>query len=117
VGLIPALDTVSGAIPVGRYPATLADIHAAFVAGKEPAREKIWDDWQQATALLRQHVSVLAAWVGGSFFTSRNAPNDIDGVYWVEYLDLISARLRPVSTRVIEVFSKQHDCETLSDYR
>jgi hypothetical protein len=62
-------------------------------------------------------VSVLAAWVGGSFFTSRNAPNDIDGVYWVEYLDLISARLRPVSTRVIEVFSKQHDCETLSDYR
>lgn len=107
--MIPALDAATGAIPVGRYSATLADIHAAFVAGKTPAREKIWHDWQTATALLRQHVPVLATWVGGSFFTSKDVPDDIDCVYWVEYFDLITARLNPLSTRMVEVFSQKHE--------
>jgi hypothetical protein len=103
--LIPALDATTGALPVGRYPVSLAEIHDEFVAGKAPAREKVFNDWQKATALLRQHVPLLAAWVGGSFVTSKAEPDDIDCVYWVDYMELSSARLRPASARMVEVFA------------
>jgi hypothetical protein len=111
--LIPALEAATGALPVGRYPASLAEIHGQFVVGRAPERQKVWNDWQTATALLRKHVPILAAWVGGSFFTSKDAPDDIDCVYWVEYFDLVAARLNPASTAVVEVFSQQHELRKL----
>lgn len=111
--LIPALETTTGALPVGRYPASLAEIHAQFVAGNTPAREKVWNDWQKATALLQHHVPVLAAWLSGSFFTSKDEPDDIDCVYWVGYLDLKAAQLNPASAHVVEVFSKKDELRKL----
>lgn len=83
------------------------EIHADFVAGKSPRREKVWNDWQAATALLRQHVPVSAAWVGGSFLTSKAEPDDIDCVYWVDSVALQNAHLNPASAQVIQVFAGQ----------
>ncbi|BBZ67796.1 hypothetical protein MINS_32250 [Mycolicibacterium insubricum] len=115
--MIPALDASTGALPVGRYPAQLAEIQAEFVDGKGSAREQVWNDWQKATALLQQHVAILATWVSGSFFTSKDAPDDIDCVYWVDYMALKIAQLNPASAHMVEVFSKKDQLRGLVGLR
>nr|WP_218062937.1 hypothetical protein [Arthrobacter sp. SDTb3-6] len=47
-------------------------------------RAKLWDDFLTATALLRSHVPVCAVWMGGSYFTIKPEPDDIDCVFLVE---------------------------------
>lgn len=84
-----------------------------FVDGQNPAREKVWNDWQKATGLLQQHVPVLAAWLSGSFLTSKAQPDDIDCVYWIDYMELKTAQLRPQSAQMIEVFSKKGQLRSL----
>lgn len=115
--LIPGLDASTGALPAGRYPATLAEIQAEFVDGKGPVRERVWYDWLKATELLQRHVAVLAAWVGGSFFTSKDEPDDIDCVYWVDYMALKIAQLNPTSAHMVEVFSKKDQIRKLVGLR
>jgi len=111
--LIPLLDSATGALPVGRYQASVDELHSTFVEGKAPVREKVWNDWQQATAFLRRHVPVAAAWLGGSFFTNKDEPDDIDCVYWVDYMDLNAARFNAESARVIEIFAGQRKLRDL----
>jgi len=105
--VIPGFDASTDALPCGRFPATIAEVHGALVEpfGTASSRQEIWSEWIDATAVLRQHVPVAVAWIGGSFTTTKPAPADIDVVYWVEDSQLVEARDSPESARVLQLFS------------
>ncbi len=105
--MIPKLDHATGYLPVGRYPATVSEVEAQFVTGRSPRRSEVWGHWQQATELLRSHVEVLSAWIGGSFLSVTDEPDDIDCVYWVEDLELSKAGLNPDSHAILGAFARQ----------
>nr|WP_245843054.1 hypothetical protein [Mycolicibacterium vulneris] len=94
-------------LPVGRFPATVGEIEARFVDGKSNRRAEVWSDWQKATTILRQHVEICAVWLSGSFFTSKDEPDDIDSVYWAEDVKLNTAALQPASAQVIGMFAQK----------
>src|SRR5690348_12510706 len=84
---VPPLHPVTGLLPLGRHHCTSSDIERAFVAdasfSASTTRRAIWDDWQQAVALLESTVTVHAAWLGGSFTSAVIDPADIDVTFIV----------------------------------
>lgn len=107
--MIPALVAKTDGLPVGRFPCEVDEVRAAFVDAYPTSsrRPKVWDDWLQATALLQLHVPVKVAWLGGSFFTGKLEPDDIDSVYWAEDCDIDAAAANPVSAQIITMFQRQ----------
>lgn len=85
--MIPRL-TAHGALPRGRYPATIAEVESAFVVdprwASSTTRKIVWNDWTQVTAQARKVVPVAAAWLGGSFLTDKSDPDDLDVVYIID---------------------------------
>jgi hypothetical protein len=60
------------------------EVHARFVGIYPPAnpRHGLWGDWQTVTQLLQGTVgTVCAAWIGGSFLSDKEEPDDIDSLY------------------------------------
>lgn len=55
-------------------------------AGRE-LRHELWDEFIRATNAIRSVSPVAAAWIGGSFLSSRSNPSDIDVVYWLRAED------------------------------
>lgn len=98
---IPAL--VDGALPLGRWPATEAEIEASFVTGHSAKRVEIWGHWQQTNSALQHAVPVAAAWLGGSFFTDKEQPGDIDCLYVIEWAALAAARLDPRKAQFLQI--------------
>ncbi len=94
---VPAL--VNGALPLGRWPATLPEIEAAFVTGQSAKRAEVWDHWLTLTEGVRDVVTLPAVWLGGSFFTDKGEPGDIDAVYVVEWAAVKAALLSPDQRR------------------
>lgn len=80
---IPGLLAETGALPPGRYNTTLESVQAKFGTSTD-RRVKLWGDLLVATELIREHVSVCAVWLGGSYFTTKPDPDDIDCVFIVE---------------------------------
>lgn len=79
-------------LPHGRWACSSADVEAAFVTGHGPERAEIWADWLTALALLKELVgSVPAAWLSGSFLSSKPVPGDIDSVFIVDTDALLAA--------------------------
>lgn len=79
----------SGDLPPGRWVCSPSDVEAAFVHGQDPIRAQIWADWQTLVGVLRQIVGHLpAAWLSGSFVTSKAVPGDLDTVFIVDVADL-----------------------------
>lgn len=104
--MIPPLVAGTGWLPVGRFPCEIDEVKAAFV-DPFPAstrRPMVWRHWAQATEVLRAHVAVRYAWLGGSFVTDVVEPDDIDAVYWVEDTDISNAAADPASAHVLTVF-------------
>lgn len=93
---VPAL-TTEGLLPLGRWHASLGEVATAFATGDDP-RPQIWTEFIVATAALRQIVHVCAVWLGGSYFTSKPAPDDIDCAY------LVDARSVPATTAEAAAF-------------
>ncbi|MEE6289310.1 hypothetical protein V2J52_16775 [Georgenia sp. MJ173] len=85
--MIPPLTAV-GALPRGRYPATIPEVESAFVAdpmwAASTTRPTVWADWLQVTAQARKVVPVAAAWLGGSFLTDKLNPDDLDVIYLID---------------------------------
>ena len=85
--MIPPL-TAAGALPCGRFPATIVEVESAFVADPKWAtsttRQTVWDDWKQITAQARKVVPVAAVWIAGSFLTDKMDPDDLDVVYIID---------------------------------
>lgn len=106
--MIPPLTPGGVGLPVGRFPCDVAEIEAAFVDAfpGSTRRPLVWEHWLTATELLRSHVGVRYAWLGGSFLTDKPEPDDLDVVYWAEDVDLDAAQANPVSAGVIETFAR-----------
>lgn len=85
--MIPSI-TAAGALPQGRFPATIAEVESTFVADSKWAtsttRQTVWDDWKQITAQVRKVVPVAAVWLSGSFLTDKMDPDDLDVVYIID---------------------------------
>ncbi len=94
---IPSL-TSEGFLPLGRYAATADETHDRYVTPYPAAnpRHKIWGDWLTVTDLLHQAVgSVSAAWLGGSFLSDKDEPDDIDCLYVVPAANLAAVAGKP----------------------
>lgn len=77
-----------GDTPIGRKQLPWADFEALAGPHRHPAwstkHERIWRDFNFATAALRDLVAVPAIWVFGSYLTIKSSPSDIDVVYVVD---------------------------------
>lgn len=80
---VPPL-TSEGVLPHGRWRASLDEVQAAFATGKNDPRPQVWAEFVTASSTLRQIVHVCAVWLGGSYFTSKDAPDDIDCAFFVD---------------------------------
>ena len=80
---LPALE--NGVIPHGRWRVTIEEAQASVEWGNSSYRQAIWSEWETLTAALKQAVgTVPACWMGGSFFTDKEQPGDIDCLYLIE---------------------------------
>ena len=112
---IPSLQ--GGHLPPGRWVCDPTDVVDSFVKGLDPKRFDIWQDWLSASALLKELVGeVPAAWMSGSFFTSRIIPGDIDSIFIVESDVLKDAymRLSPEDWATVVAFARGGIKEGLS---
>lgn len=90
---LPALDV--DYLPHGRWACTIADVKSSFVDGKAPERAAIWTDWLTALGVLKQLVGdVPAAWLSGSFLTSKAVPGDIDSLFIIDAAEYAAAQAR-----------------------
>lgn len=105
--LIPELDPSHGLLPPGRYRATRAEVHQRFVDGRGTHRQRLWQDWESATNLLRRHVHVNAAWLYGQFFSDDPEPGLVSCVYWAEDLELAKAHLNSSSVSILHAFAQR----------
>lgn len=107
--MIPAIQAGSDALDVGRHPATIAEIEARFVTHPDFAgsttRADIWQEWLVATSYLRAQVPVIAAWIGGSFTTTKLNPGDIDCTYLIDHQEAALATSDPARAGVLAQFS------------
>lgn len=101
--LLPELEVQSGALPSGRYRVTREQMQERFTS--TPRRAELWDHWTTATELLQSHVQVCAAWIGGSYLTSKPEPGDIDCVYIIDshHIETATGEAR----QVLEAFARQ----------
>lgn len=85
--MIPELIDSGGirrVLPLGRYLATLDEIEAKFAPSTDQNRREIFHEFEKMLELTRSLFgSVCSVWIGGSFITSKEAPNDIDVVFLV----------------------------------
>ncbi|MBW8485119.1 DUF6932 family protein [Actinomadura parmotrematis] len=76
---------VDGHIPLGRWVCTVEEAEAQYIAGRGEPHEQIWADWKNFTSALRQVLGEIpACWLGGSLFTDKPDPGDIDCVYVID---------------------------------
>ena len=104
--VLPALDPLTGLLPTGRHVCTEAEVESVFVRANafsaSVTRQVIWSNWVDGLALLKSAVAVRAAWVGGSFTTSKVDPDDIDVTFIVDGTDMRSRE--PAEQQIISLF-------------
>jgi hypothetical protein len=105
---IPALVS-SGTLdllPHGRHRVDIADVEGRFVLDPQFAssttRVGIWEEFVDSLELLRSAVRVHAAWLSGSFLTSKTDPEDIDALFFVSARDY--ARADVAERQVVDAF-------------
>jgi hypothetical protein len=85
---IPKL-TSEGDLPRGRFCATMDTVQARFVADEayegSTTRGQVWSDFNDLLELIRRKkVRVPAAFLGGSFVTSKLDPSDVDAALIID---------------------------------
>ncbi|TDT29079.1 DUF6932 family protein [Naumannella halotolerans] len=103
---IPAL--VNGTLPLGRWPASEADLDAFASAHASTARrEKLLQDWRTLTDAVRSAVDEVAAcWLSGSFLTDKEQPGDIDAVFLVNHERINEANTDPKKALFLQVVAR-----------
>lgn len=95
--MLPALDSATGLLPPGRHVCSAAEVELAFVRDiaffGSATRPVIWSDWNDALGVLQSAVTVHAAWIGGSFTTSKVDPEDIDVTFVINGAEVRSLGL------------------------
>lgn len=117
--MLPCPDPGTGLLPRGRYVCTAKEVEIAFVTKNAFAgsstRRKIWADWTEALGLLQSSVTVHAAWVGGSFTTSKLDPDDIDVTFIINGEDL--RQRDPDDQRIVSLFKGNNRVKLQLDLR
>lgn len=120
MGMIPTFASGASAMTVGRYHATEQEVHQRFVADPQFAasstRAALWDEWKQASDLLRNAVPVAHVWLAGSFTTSKLDPNDIDCLFWLDH-EKVAALTDPAARNVVSVFATPNALKTATGLR
>lgn len=79
--MIPELQD-NGLLPLGRHPSSFEEVEERFAPSDNMQRSKLWSEWLELTNLVHSTVGDLpAVWIGGSFVSSKEEPNDLDVVY------------------------------------
>ena len=113
--MIPPLIQTTGLLPLGRHVCSADEVEVGFVKDRAFAgsatRAAIWNDWNDALATLQSAVTVHAAWIGGSFTTSKLDPGDIDVTFIIN-----GANMRHRSAaeqQIITLFDGRHQVEAV----
>jgi hypothetical protein len=108
--LIPDLDASTGHLPLGRYHATLDEVHARFVDHPDftgsPTRQAVWDGfiayvsaWHLLEDKLAEHLHgkrfLMAIWLAGSFISGKFDPGNLDLTLLVDGELVASCRGKP----------------------
>lgn len=94
---IPTLvsDGTIDLLPHGRHRVDIADVEQRFVLDPQysasSTRVEIWEQFGDALELLRGAVRVHAAWLSGSFLTSKIDPQDVDALFLISGRDYLKA--------------------------
>lgn len=82
---IPEFSATTGALPLGRHHCSLTEAKAHLVDHPQftgsVSRPQIWQHWLIAKDTLKAVVPIHAAWIGGSFTTTKAEPDDMDVVF------------------------------------
>jgi hypothetical protein len=85
--VIPDFEPTTGALPLGRYSCTIAEVEGRLVQGPgftgSATRAAVFSDWQTAKGML-DGISpdlIECAWLGGSFVTNKQDPDDMDSLF------------------------------------
>lgn len=88
-----ALPLSDGRLSVGRWSCDLDALEPFHQLPEATFRAQLWNEWEQVTDAVRDAVGrVPAVWLGGSYFTTKEQPGDIDCVYLLDREDLQAAR-------------------------
>lgn len=108
--MIPGLDVSTGHLPLGRYHATLAEIHGRFVShpdfAKSSTRQAVWDGfiaymtaWRRLEDELAAYLGgerlVMTTWLAGSFVSRKPDPGNLDLTIFVDGELAASCRGKP----------------------
>lgn len=106
--MLPPLDPATGLLPLGRHVCSADEVEIAFVKDLQffgsPTRSTIWGHWNDALRFLQSAVTVHAAWIGGSFTTSKWDPEDVDVTFVINAEDM--RRRGPAEQQIITLFAE-----------
>lgn len=81
--------TSLGALPMGRHHASMEEAESYSTIGDAGLRRELWAEFEQLTDHVRAAVGrVPAAWLSGSFFSTKERPGDIDVLYLLHRQEL-----------------------------
>ena len=102
--MIPSFDE-DGYLPEGRYLTSLSEIEEVFLFND--ARTALWNDFNSVYELLLSIVGVVPwLWLGGSFFTNKEAPGDVDSVFFVSR-DLLQQEFSKKEYQTLSIIAKR----------
>lgn len=80
---LPPLDEEN--LPRGRWVTDIKSVENSYVHGRSAYHSELWSEWITLKDALRSVLGRLpAAWLSGSFFTTKPQPSDIDCVFIVD---------------------------------
>jgi hypothetical protein len=103
----PAPALVGGQFPPGRWHVSIQEAQAAYCSiPNAQLRADLWQEWTTLTGAVRGAVGhVASAWLGGSFFTDKPLPDDIDCVYIIDRDHLKTARADPAKAAFLQAIA------------
>lgn len=95
--MIPSLTCNLKALPLGRYLTTLEELGDHSFVQSSTHRQELFEEWATTTSALQELLPVASVWLGGSFFSAKAEPSDIECVYLVEHhhIDDIDEKNKP----------------------
>ena len=76
--VIPSL-SATGFLPLGRYQATLDEIHGRYVEEiSSDRRTLVWEHFENVFNLVSAVIPICSIWIAGSFVSDKLSPSDID---------------------------------------
>lgn len=80
-----------GCLPMGRHVVSMEEARTYAALPDPTHRQALWEDFETLTSIVREAVgSVPACWLGGSFFTDKAKPGDIDVIYLLDHDEVVA---------------------------